>query len=126
MKTAQQLVAEAKANITEIDVNKAEKVCPKADIVIDIREPEEYATGHLKEAISIPRGVLEFKIGDLPNIDSGSQIILYCKTSGCAALATESLEKMGYEQVRSITGGYEAWLEAGKPTVQPNDGIDFG
>jgi len=33
---------------------------------------------------------------------------------------------MGYGQVRSIAGGYEAWLEAGKPTVQPNDGIDFG
>ena len=126
MKTAQQLVADAKANITEIDVNEAEKLCSKADIVIDIREPEEYAAGHLKEAISIPRGVLEFKIGDLPNIDSDSQIILYCKTSGRAALATESLEKMGYEQVRSIAGGYEAWLEAGKPTVQPNDGIDFG
>jgi rhodanese-related sulfurtransferase len=126
MKTAQQLVADAKANITEIDVNEAEELCPKADIVIDIREPEEYAAGHLKEAISIPRGVLEFKIGDLPNIDADSQIILYCKTSGRAALATESLEKMGYGQVRSIAGGYEAWLEAGKPTVQPNDGIDFG
>jgi len=126
MKTAQQLVADAKANITEIDVNEAEELCPKADIVIDIREPEEYAAGHLKEATSIPRGVLEFKIGDLPNIDANSQIILYCKTSGRAALATESLEKMGYGQVRSIAGGYEAWLEAGKPTVQPNDGIDFG
>lgn len=126
MKTAQQLVADAKAKITELSVDEAEKACPKADIIIDIREPEEYATGHLQGALNIPRGVLEFKIADLPQVSSDSDIILYCKTSGRSALATVSLESMGYHHVRAIDGGYQAWLEAGKPVELPNDDIDFG
>lgn len=126
MKTVQQLVAEAKAKINELTVDQAEQACPHADLVIDIREPDEYAAGHLQNAVSIPRGVLEFKIGDLPNIQPDSDIILYCKTSGRSALAALSLEAMGYSNVRAIEGGYEAWLQAGKAIARPLDDVDFG
>lgn len=127
MKTSHDLVSVAKAQITEVSVAQAEDACHKADIIIDVREPAEYAAGHIKGAVSVPRGVLEFKIADLPAVKGAdTNILLYCKTSGRAALAAQSLAALGYQQVVSITGGYEAWLEANMPTVMPNDGVDFG
>ncbi|WP_350561011.1 rhodanese-like domain-containing protein [Psychrobacter sp. CAL346-MNA-CIBAN-0220] len=126
MKTSHDLVSAAKAQITEVSVAQAEAACHKADIIIDVREPAEYAAGHIKGAILVPRGLLEFKIADLPAANSAdTDILLYCKTSGRAALAAQSLAALGYTQVVSIAGGYNAWTEAGMPTVMPNDSIDF-
>lgn len=127
MKTALDLVRNAKALITEVPISQAQAACQQADIIIDVREPAEYAAGHIKGAVSVPRGVLEFKIADLPAIKGAdTHIMLYCKTSGRAALAAQSLALLGYQQVTSITGGYEAWVEADMPTVRPQDGVDFG
>lgn len=126
MKTSHDLVSAAKAQITEVSTEKAAATCSNADVVIDVREPAEYAAGHLKGAISLPRGVLEFKITHLPEIkgaDTG--IVLYCQSSGRAALAAQSLAALGYTNVISIAGGYDAWLEAGMPIVGANDGIYF-
>ena len=47
------------------------------------------------------------------------QVVLYCKTSGRAALAALAMQEMGYTRVRSIAGGFDAWAAAGKPVVQP-------
>lgn len=126
MKTSHDLVSAAKAQINEVSVDIAAAACSSADVIIDVREPSEYAAGHLKGAVSLPRGVLEFKITHLPAIkgaDTG--IVLYCQSSGRAALAAQSLAALGYTNVISIAGGYEAWLEAGMPIVAANDGIDF-
>ncbi|PNK59709.1 rhodanese-like domain-containing protein [Psychrobacter sp. FDAARGOS_221] len=118
MKTAQELVAQAKANIQKVPVDQADNACNNADVIIDVREPAEYEAGHLNNAICIPRGVLEFKIGDLEQIkDADTKILIYCKTSGRAALAAQSLAQLGFNNVTSITGGYDAWVEAGKPVV---------
>lgn len=126
MKTSHDLVSAAKAQITEVSIAQAENACRQADIIIDVREPAEYAAGHIKGALSVPRGVLEFKIADLPAANNATTaILLYCKNSGRAALAAQSLAALGYTQVTSINGGYEAWLDANLPTVMPNDGIDF-
>ncbi len=126
MKTSHDLVSAAKAQINEIPVAQAETACHKADIVIDVREPAEYAAGHIKGAVSVPRGVLEFKIANLPAIKGAdTNILLYCQSSGRAALAAQSLAALGYTQVISITGGYEACLEAGIPITMANEGIDF-
>ncbi|AMN50179.1 rhodanese-like domain-containing protein [Psychrobacter sp. P2G3] len=127
MKTPQDLVSAAKAQITEVALAQAAAACDKADIVIDVREPEEYATGHIEKAVLIPRGLLEFKIDDLTaTTGADTNIVLYCKTGGRAALAVQSLEALGYKQVVSIAGGFEAWTEADMPIVKPNDEIDFG
>lgn len=127
MKTSLDLVNAAKSQINEIAITQAWAACQKATVIIDVREPDEYAAGHINGAVSVPRGVLEFKISDLPAIQSAdTDMVLYCKTSGRSALAAQSLAELGYTQVVSIMGGYEAWLDAGLPIVTPNDGIDFG
>ena len=121
MKTAHDLVAQAKLLTHEIPVNEAEKAILDADIVIDVREADEYASGHLPGAVHMSRGLLEFKLSGSPELAARDlNIVLYCKTSGRAALAAAQLHAMGYLKVSSIAGGFDAWVAAGKPTAKPN------
>ena len=125
--TPPQLVAEAQAQIKQIDLAAASTHVATGGAVIDVREPGEYLAGHLPDAINIPRGVLEFKIGDnaaLANKDL--PIVLYCKTGGRAALATFNLQRMGYGNVRSLTGGFDAWVSGGQKVETDPETTQFG
>lgn len=117
--TPHDLVVEAKARITEVNPNDAQAMLGKR-IVIDVREYDEYAAGHLPGAINIPRGVLEFKIGMVPECANKSgAFLIYCRTSGRAALSAVQLQKIGYENIVSMAGGFEAWNNEGRPTEKP-------
>jgi len=121
MKTAHDLVAAAKARIQEITVDDAEQAIREADVLLDVRETEEYAAGHLPGAIHASRGMLEFKLSSNPALSARDlKIVLYCKTSGRAALAACALHDMGYLNVKSISGGFDAWANAGKPVIKPS------
>jgi len=120
MKTALDLVAAAKARITEIPLSDAETAIQAADVLIDVREADEFAAGHLPGAVHASRGMLEFKLSSNPALASRDlKVVLYCKTSGRAALAAASMREMGYLNVQSVAGGYDAWLAAGKPVHKP-------
>ncbi|NNM51906.1 MAG: sulfurtransferase [Pseudomonadales bacterium] len=120
MKTAHDLVALAKAKIQEVTVDQATPVLKGADFLLDVREPDEYAAGHLPGAISIPRGVLEFILSSHAAFAARDlNMVVYCKTSGRAALAACAMLDMGYRQVISISGGFDAWQAAGLPIEQP-------
>lgn len=120
MKTTHDLVAAAKARIQEVSLDHAEQAILDADVLIDVREADEYAVGHIAGAVHVPRGLLEFKLGNAPELSSRDlNIVLYCKNSGRAALAACSLHDMGYLKVTSITGGIDAWINAGKPVAKP-------
>jgi rhodanese-related sulfurtransferase len=120
MKTAHDLVTAAKSRIQEVSLADAEQAILDADLLIDVREADEYAAGHLGGAIHASRGMLEFKLSSKPELSSRDlKIVLYCKTSGRAALAACALHDMGYLQVSSIAGGFDAWLGAGKKVVKP-------
>ncbi|QSA98681.1 rhodanese-like domain-containing protein [Methylococcus sp. EFPC2] len=118
--TALDLVAEAKQRIREIDVAQAQSKLSGA-LVLDVREPGEYAAGALPGAINIPRGVLEFQIGNHPAFQNArqSELIVYCQSGGRSALAADTLQKLGYEAVVSLAGGYKAWQDVGGATVRP-------
>ncbi len=112
--SVQEMVAAAKQQITEVTVEKSKQLISQGNItVIDTREESEYAAGHLDKAILLPRGVLEFKIGTMPELaDKNKPILIYCRTGGRASLAALSLKVLGYTNVLSIAGGYEAWQKA--------------
>jgi sulfur dioxygenase len=112
--TVQDMVAAAKQQITEITPTKAKQLLSEGNInVIDTREESEFAAGHIEQAVSLPRGILEFKIGTTPELaDKSKPVLIYCRTGGRAALAAQSLQTLGYTQVLSIAGGYEAWQKA--------------
>ncbi len=121
MKTAHDLVTLAKTRIQEIALNAVDEAIQDADVLLDVREAEEYAAGHLPGAIHASRGMLEFKLSSSPELSARDlKIVLYCKTSGRAALAACALHDMGYLQVKSIAGGFDAWVSAGKPVVKPS------
>jgi rhodanese-related sulfurtransferase len=120
MKTAHDLVAAAKARIQEVALSDADQAVLEADVLIDVREQDEFAAGHLPGAIHASRGMLEFKLSSSPALSSRDlKIVLYCKTSGRAALAACAMHDMGYLNVKSIAGGIDAWIAAGKPIVKP-------
>ena len=88
MKTAHDLVAAAKLRVEEVSLAQAEEAIREADVLIDVREQDEFAAGHLPGAIHASRGMLEFKLSSNPELTSRDlKIVLYCKTSGRAALA---------------------------------------
>lgn len=120
MKTAHDLVNEAKALIEEVAIANADQAIHDADVLIDVREADEYAAGHIAGAIHASRGTLEFKLTNDSSLNYRDlKVVLYCKTSGRAALAAASMKNMGYLHVRSISGGFDAWVSAEKPIVVP-------
>jgi rhodanese-related sulfurtransferase len=120
MKTAHDLVVQAKQAVQEISVEQAVAVIQACDVLIDVREADEYAAGHLPGAIHMSRGMLEFKMAGNPKMQARDlNIVLYCKTSGRAALSAKSLADMGYTHVRSIAGGVDAWVSAGHEVYKP-------
>ncbi len=120
MKTVQDMVAAAKAEIREVPLDQANGAIKQADLLIDVREPDEYHEGHIPGAINIPRGILEFKLTNDPALeDRGLNLVIYCKNSGRAALSAKAMKELGYVHVQSIAGGIDAWQEAGKAVVKP-------
>jgi rhodanese-related sulfurtransferase len=113
--TAQELVAEAKKAIRETDVAGAREMVGKVP-VLDVREPAEFAAGSLPGAVNIPRGLLEFQIGNHPAFRGAeaSPFLVYCQSGGRSALAAEVLQKLGYSQPVSLAGGFKAWQDAGE------------
>jgi rhodanese-related sulfurtransferase len=117
--TPHELVVEAKSQIKEVGTAEAQALLGKR-VIIDVREYDEYAAGHLPGAINIPRGVLEFKIGMVPECaNKDGAFLVYCRTSGRAALSTVQLQKIGYTNVISMAGGFEVWNNEGRPTEKP-------
>ncbi|WP_306521939.1 rhodanese-like domain-containing protein [Rheinheimera sp.] len=126
MKNAQQLVAEAKSQIREINVQQlALQLNDPHTILIDVREPDEFNAGHIHSAVNYPRGVLEMRIHQHPTVAAicetdqalatlaGKAVYLLCRSGARSALAALSLQQMGFTQVYSVSGGFQAWQEAG-------------
>ncbi len=115
-----ELVAAAKQQIREVNVAEATALLDKF-LVLDVREPAEYAAGSLPGAVNIPRGVLEFKIEGHPVFQGRqeAEILVYCLTGGRSALAVESLQKLGWSHCASLDGGFSAWQQAGGAAILP-------
>jgi len=120
--TAQDLVAQARAAIEEIDPARLRALQADGVAVIDVREPAEFAEGHLPGAFNIPRGVLEFQVDGHPAVAGQADphlahrrapVILYCRSGGRSALAAEALKRLGFDRPLSLAGGWQHWLESG-------------
>ncbi len=109
-KTAADLVGAAKAVITEISLAEAKNLKPGDAQFVDVREPPEWKDGTIEGAICVPRGVLEWKAESEDELkDKSAPLVVYCKTGGRSALAAQTLAELGYTNVKSLAGGYEAW-----------------
>ena len=133
------IALEAKAGITEIapDEFKSKLDNGQLRVLIDVREPSEFEEGYINQAnedfefpypktftVNIPRGILEFKIGEksywdeelwleMPSKDE--EIVVYSLNVKRSALAAQALLQMGYNNVATLKGGYRKWLDPNAP-----------
>jgi molybdopterin/thiamine biosynthesis adenylyltransferase/rhodanese-related sulfurtransferase len=114
-----ELLRQVKSQIEEIDPAEVHELIDEGVAIIDVRETEEFAAGHLPGAKHVPRSYLETRIeGVVP--DRSTQVILYCASANRSAYAARTLtEELGYEHVRSMTGGITLWKDRGYEVVVP-------
>lgn len=106
------IVDDAKTRVREVSVAETlQAVNGGSARLIDVREESEWEAGHAKGADHIGKGIIERDIETLVP-DKDEELILYCGGGYRAALAADSLQRMGYTNVASMAGGWRAWLEA--------------
>ena len=97
--------------VREIDIDALE-ARPPDTVVLDVREPEEYAHGHVPGAVSLPQADLASRLDEVPR---DRPVMLVCQRGMRSYRAAQFLVQMGIDQVASIKGGTAAWRTAGKP-----------
>ena len=106
------LVQEAKKRVKETNVPEVKRRMDAGEkfLLLDVREDNEWAKGHLPNAVHLGRGIIERDIEQrIP--DTGSKLVLYCGGGSRSALAAVNLKKMGYRNVFSLAGGYRDWSQ---------------
>ncbi|MET0954564.1 MAG: rhodanese-like domain-containing protein [Cryobacterium sp.] len=96
------------------DISVTELAALNDTVVIDVREPWEFAAGHADGAILIPLGELSERLAEVPRDDT---VYVICAAGGRSQKGAAFLEWNGVEAV-NVTGGMTAWQQAGLPTVQ--------
>jgi molybdopterin/thiamine biosynthesis adenylyltransferase/rhodanese-related sulfurtransferase len=113
------VLRQIKSRIDEVDPAAAREQLSNGAVAIDVREPEEWAAGHIPGAKHVPKSYLESRIeGAIP--DRSQHLILYCASGNRSAWAARTLiEDLGYESVESMTGGFTLWKDRGYEVEMP-------
>jgi len=115
------VVDDAKTRIREVSIDETRQaLLTRRARVIDVREDNEWDEAHIKGAEHLGKGIIERDIERFAP-DKSSNLILYCGGGFRAALAADSLQRMGYTKVRSMAGGWRAWIAADGPIEESND-----
>ncbi len=109
-------VAKAKAEIKKVTPADVKAAIDKKEkmVILDVRDPDEYKAGHLPGAVHVSRGKLEFTVWDKVT-DRDAKIYVYCLTAARSALATKTLNEMGYKNAVLMDAHFEEWVKAGYP-----------
>ncbi|MFM8948116.1 MAG: molybdopterin-synthase adenylyltransferase MoeB [Acidimicrobiaceae bacterium] len=119
MSSFRELLAAAKSKIKEVDTETAsEKIASNQVVVLDVREPDEFEQGALKNVIHIPRGHLEAQV-ESKIVDKNSPVIVYCAGGVRSAFAAKTLQELGYSNVLSMAGGFGKWKDEGREWSTP-------
>ncbi|HLQ48931.1 MAG TPA: molybdopterin-synthase adenylyltransferase MoeB [Candidatus Dormibacteraeota bacterium] len=117
-KTYADLLREARASIREVTPQDVGALPPGGATIVDVREASEWEQGHLPDAVHISKSYVEQQIeGAVPDRDA--PVILYCAGGVRSLFAAQSLEQLGYTNVASMSGGFQAWKSAGLPWEAP-------
>jgi rhodanese-related sulfurtransferase len=111
-----QLVNDAKTRIREISAADAVARQKAGAVLVDVREASDYAKEHAVDALGLSKGIVELRIEETVP-DTAKEIIFYCGGGSRSALVADNLQKMGYTNVLSMTGGFKAWKDQGLPTT---------
>ena len=114
------IVDDAKSRVREITAPElaARLNTAGTPTLIDVREPSEFSAGHIPTAQHLCKGIIERDIEErVPSPET--EIVLYCGAGYRSALAADNLQKMGYQNVLSLAGGWRTWTDLKLPTTQP-------
>jgi rhodanese-related sulfurtransferase len=121
---ASQMLAEARKVVPEITATQAKEQLDsgQVDLILDVREPNEWDKGHIPGAVLAPRGLLEWYADPTspyarPEITAkrDGRIVVHCAAGARSLLAAETLKKMGYSNVVSMAGSFTDWSAQGFP-----------
>jgi rhodanese-related sulfurtransferase len=120
-----QLVAKTKSQIKTIKMAEFKAAFDKKDLglIVDVRNENEFEDGYVPGAVNVPRGLIEFRIWKLVGFpdktDMNAKMTLYCASGGRCALATKSLQDLGFTNVTSADMKFDDWVAAGYPVAKP-------
>ncbi len=116
-KTVRQLLAEAGAKVPFMPMEELRRRIERRTndfVILDVREKDAYAAGHVPGAIHLPRGQLELRVNEmLP--DPGAEILTVCEFGKISTLAAATLREMGFRRAAALDGGMTAWRQSGHP-----------
>src|ERR1035437_485923 len=114
-----EVLRQIKSRIDEVDPGVVREQVSNGAVVVDVREAEEWSTGHIPGAKHVPKSYLESRI-DNAAPDRSQRVILYCQSGNRSAWAARTLiDDLGYENVESMTGGFTLWKDRGYEVDQP-------
>lgn len=112
------IVDDAKTRVKEITVTEYRDILGQEHLLIDVREDHEWKEGHASGALHLSKGIIERDIeGRVP--EKATKMVLYCGGGYRSALVADVLQKMGYTDVFSLSGGWRAWNEEALPIDKP-------
>jgi rhodanese-related sulfurtransferase len=120
-----ELVAKTKSQIRTIRMAEFKAALDRNDVglLIDVRQENEFVDGFVPGAVNVPRGLIEFRIWKLVGFPDktrmDAKMTLYCATGGRCALATKSLQDLGFTNVTSVDMRFEDWVKSGYPVAKP-------
>lgn len=122
--TASQMLEEARRTVPEITASQARDRLERGemDLLLDVRETDEWERGHIPGAVHAPRGLLEWYADPSspyakPALTENreARIVVQCASGGCSLLVVQTLRQMGYPNVASMAGGFKEWSTRGFP-----------
>ena len=122
--TPADMLAEARKTVPEISAAEAKSKLDRGevDLIVDVREPKEWDSGHIPGALHAPRGMIEW-YADPSYANHKAQlaeareknVVIHCATGGRSLLAAQSLQRLGFKNVSSMAGGFNDWSAKGLP-----------
>ena len=106
------LLREARAQIKEVSPQEVDALAPGAATIVDVREASEWDQGHVPGAAHVSKSYIEQQI-EVAAPDRDAPVILYCAGGVRSLFAAQTLAEMGYSDVASMSGGFQAWKGAG-------------
>lgn len=105
--------------VQQVEVSDVPVTFDGSVVLLDVRENDEWHRGHAAGALHIPMREVPARIGE---IDSGAQLFVVCHLGGRSLRVAQYLDQNGYAPV-NVTGGMQAWADAGRPVVTDDGGV---
>jgi molybdopterin/thiamine biosynthesis adenylyltransferase/rhodanese-related sulfurtransferase len=117
-RTYADLLREARAAVPEVSTGEAELAAERGAKLLDVRETSEWDEGHIEDALHVPKSYVEQRTeAAIP--DRATPVVVYCASGIRSLFAAQTLQQMGYTDVSSMRGGFQAWKSEGRRWTAP-------